>query len=197
MAEPDTLLIPYEDFESGRFTHVGRYGGGNQFMGYVTFASQYVPKFYHTEEVTADGRLLFRQHTNCFAVLHPFDAAGRHLGTDVERVEGTPDSGQRDWAKLEEMIAGLGVVEFGDIRVKLFRVEVGKVVHGLIYEPEGWEEGYQVGDYVMLEPNDIMFHPPWDSGEYSTRGTAGRGAAPDRGRRWFRAVYCLSNGPGS
>jgi hypothetical protein len=42
------------------------------------------------------------------------------------------------------------------------------VVHGLIYEPERWDEGYQVGDHVMLEPNDIMFHSPWDSGEYST-----------------------------
>lgn len=24
------------------------------------------------------------------------------------------------------------------------------------------------GGRVMLEPSDIMFHPPWDSGEYST-----------------------------
>ena len=37
-------------------------------------------------------------------------------------------------AKLEEMIAGLGPVEFCDIRVKPFRVEVADVVHGLIYE---------------------------------------------------------------
>src|SRR5262249_23046068 len=151
----DTLLVPHEDFEGARFTHVGRYGGGNQFMAYVTYASQYVPKFYHTEEITPDGELLFREHTNCFAVLHRFDSAGRHTGTDVQRVEGTGNSGRRDWAKLEEMIAGLGAVEFCDIRVKLFRVEVGKVVHGLIYEPEAWEEGYPTGDYVMLEPNDI------------------------------------------
>jgi hypothetical protein len=122
VAEPDTLLIPYEDFECGRFTHVGRYGGGNQFMGYVTYASSYVPKFYDTEEVTPEGQLLLREHTNCFAVLHRFDAAGRHLGTDVERVEGTRDSGQRDWAKLAEMIAGLATkslhkigIEYGDI----------------------------------------------------------------------------------
>jgi formate hydrogenlyase regulatory protein HycA len=165
MAEPDTLLIPYEDFEYGRFTHVGSYGGGNQFMGYVTYAT---PKFYHTEEITPEGQIIWREHTNCFAVLHRFDPAGRHLGTDVERVEGTRESGTRDWEKLQEMIAALGKVEFRDIRVRLFRVEVGKVVHGLIYEPERWEEGYRAGDYVMLEPNDIMFHPPWDSGEYST-----------------------------
>jgi formate hydrogenlyase regulatory protein HycA len=165
VAVPDILRIPYEDFEYGRFTHVGHYDGGNQFMGYVTYAS---PKFYHTEEVTPDGQLLFRKHTNRFAVLHLFDAAGSHLDTKVERVEGTRDSGPCDWAKLEEMLAKLGNVEFRDIWVKPFRVEVGKVVHGLIYEPERWEEGDLTGDYVMLEPNDIMFHPPWDSGEYST-----------------------------
>lgn len=168
MAEPDTLLIPYEDFEFGRFTHVGRYGDGNQFMGYVTYA---FPKSYHTEEVTPDGQLLFREHTNCFAVLHRFDPAGRHVRTDVERVEGNRDSDQRDWAKLDEMIAGLGQVEFCDIRVKPFRVEFGKVVHGLVYECWDAEDPNDPGatcEYVMLEPNDIIFHPPWDSGKYST-----------------------------
>jgi hypothetical protein len=165
MAAPDTLLIQYEDFEGGRFTHVGRYGPGNQFMGYVTFAA---PKFYHTEEVAPDGQIIWRQHMNCFAVLHRFDAAGQHLGTDVERVEGVQESGKADWSTLESMIAALGEVKLCDIQVKLFRVEVGKVVHGLIYECERWEEDEEEHDWVMLEPNDIMFHPPWDSGEYST-----------------------------
>ena len=168
MAEPDKLLIPHENFEGGRFTHVGRYGGGNQFMGYLTYAD---PKFYHTEEVTPSGDLLFREHTNCFAVLHRFDTAGLHLGTDVERVGGTEESGERDWAKLEEMIAGLGRVKFCDIRVRPFRVEFGKVVHGLIHEcvdAEDPGDPSATHEYVMLEPNDIMFHPPWDSGEYST-----------------------------
>ena len=168
MAEPDTLLIPYEDFEGGRFTHVGRYGDGNQFMAYLTYAD---PKIYHTEEVTPDGQILFRRHIDCFAVLHRFDDAGHHLGTDVERVQGTPDSEQRDWLKLHELITGLGKVEFCDIRVKLFRIEFGKIVHGLIYEcvdAEDPEDSSATYEYVMLEPNDIMFHPPWDSGEYST-----------------------------
>ena len=149
-------------------THVGRYGGGNQFMGYVTYAD---PKFYHTEEVTPDGQLLLRAHINCFAVLHRFDASDRHLGTEVERVEGTPDSGQADWAKLDEMIARLGKMQFCDIRVKPFRVEFDKVVHGLIYEcvdAEDLDDPSATDEHVMLEPNDIMFHPPWDSGAYST-----------------------------
>jgi hypothetical protein len=143
MAEPDTVLIPYEDAEYGRFTHVGKYGGGNQFMGYVTYAS---PKFYHTEELSEDGQLHFREHTNCFAVLHRFDSAGVHLATEVERVEGTKDTSEEDWAKLEEMIGRLGDIELCDIRVRPFRIDVGRVVHGLIYERERWEEGYLMGD---------------------------------------------------
>jgi hypothetical protein len=164
MAKPETLLIQYRDFDD-RFSHVGKYGAGNQFLGYVTYAS---PKFYHTEEITPDGQIIWHRHTNCFAVLHRFDAAGKHLGSDIERVEGTEGSGFRDWDKLDEMIAGLGEVELCDIQVKPFRVEVGKVVHGLIYECEQWEEDGEEHEWVMLEPNDIMFHPPWDSGEYST-----------------------------
>jgi hypothetical protein len=38
-----------------------------------------------------------REHTNCFAVLQRFDTAGWHLGTDVERVKGSRESGERDW----------------------------------------------------------------------------------------------------
>ena len=70
--------------------------------------------------------------------------------------------------KLEEMITRLGEVKLGDIRVKRFRVEVEKIVHGLIYECELHEEDGREIEWVMLQPNDIMFHPPWDSGEYST-----------------------------
>jgi hypothetical protein len=41
---------------------------------------------------------------------------------------------------------------------------------GLFYvqsedEPDPGEER---GEWVMLEPRDIMVHPPWDSSEYST-----------------------------
>jgi hypothetical protein len=164
LAAPQTLLIPFEDFEYGRFTHVGRFGDGNQFMAYVTFAS---PKFYHTEVETSDGQVIWQQHVNCFAVLHRFDPAGKHLGTAVERV--TPDGS--DEAKLQAMIAALGPVKLSDIRVCPFEVQIGKVLHGLIYEcedAEDLEDPDATLEYVMLYPNDIMFHPPWDSGEYST-----------------------------
>lgn len=171
MAEPDTLMIPYEGFGGARFAHVGRYGESNQFLGCITYAAQYVPKFYWTEKVAADEQPLFREHANCFAVLHRFDPTGRHLGTDVERVGGTEESNDRDWAKLDEMIASLGDPQLCDIRIKPFRIEIDKIVYGLIYEHvAGDDQDDRSANYehVMLEPNDIMFHPPWDSGEYST-----------------------------
>lgn len=53
----------------------------------------------------------------------------------------------------------------GDINVGLFSVKDDGVTYGLIYEEDDGEEDCE---YVMLEPNDIMFHQPWDSGEYPT-----------------------------
>jgi hypothetical protein len=156
-------LIQYEDYDFGRFHRVGRYGAGNQFVAFLTFAD---PKSYYQEEPTADGQILFRPYTNCFAVLHRFSPDGDHIGSDIVRVEGTQGSEARDWATLDQMMAGLGEVEFCDIRVRLFSTEAHGVKHGLFYEhpvEDGWES-----EWVLLQPNDIMFSPPWDSGEYST-----------------------------
>lgn len=139
-------------------------------MAYITYAPQYVPKSYWTEEELPDGQILWQEHINCFAVLHRFDAAGVHLGTHVHPAEGSrsSDSARRDFTLLKNMIKGLGRIEFRTIRVKLFQVQLGKITHGLIYHSEPLESGGPLQEWVMLEPNDIMFHPPWDSGEYST-----------------------------
>jgi hypothetical protein len=52
--------------------------------------------------------------------------------------------------------------------LKWFSVVLDGVTHGLFdghhLDPD---EDYE-GKWVMPEPRDIMFHPPWDSGEYST-----------------------------
>jgi hypothetical protein len=107
------------------------------------------------------------------AVLHRFDADGNHLGSE-SRLGGYERDGQagaqeQAWTELESMFAALcahGEPAFGDIRARLFSVELDSVVHGLFYELAGDEEGDE--ECVMLEPPDVMFHPPWDSGEYST-----------------------------
>jgi hypothetical protein len=162
MAAPQTIQIPHDDYH---FEYVGTFGDGCQFMGFLTYAS---PKYYWKEEAPSGDQPVWRQYTNSFAVLHRFDTDGNHIGADVRRVGGTPDSEDADSAVFGEMIAGLGPHGYRDIHVKLFSVPVDGVTHGLVYEMSEPDEAGEQSEWVMLEPRDIMFHPPWDSGEYST-----------------------------
>src|SRR5262249_52882950 len=69
------------------------------------------------------------------------------------------------------MLASLGEYELGDIAVKPFRVEQDGYLFSLVYERRSYDDPDNLGagyECVMLWPNDIMFHPPWDSGHYST-----------------------------
>jgi hypothetical protein len=171
--QPDNLLIPYEDFEYGRFNLVGRYGAGNQFMAFVTgaFPSDWWSGNRPPEYLQAN----WARHKRWCAVVHRFDANGFHLGTDVffggDTASGQETAISAAEKELAKMLAALGPAEPCDIRVKPFRVEIDGYLFGLIYECVDAEDPENPGaknEYVMLEPNDIMFHPPWDSGEYST-----------------------------
>jgi predicted nucleic acid-binding protein len=55
-----------------------------------------------------------------------------------------------------------------DILVKLFSIVLDGITHGLIYEKVRPEENGPEFEWVMLRPRDVMFHPPWDSGQWST-----------------------------
>ena len=81
-------------------------------------------------------------------------------------------AGEKAFDRLQDMLTGLsgGQPELCDIWVRLFSVEMDNVMHGLFYEQstEDLVEGEEPTDWVMLEPQDIMFHPPWDSSEYSS-----------------------------
>jgi hypothetical protein len=162
MGAPTTIRIPRDDYH---FENVGTYGDGFQFMGFLTYAA---PKYFWKEDAPIDGQPVWSQFTNCFAVLHRFDAAGNHTGTDVRRVHGTPDFADVDVAELDELITSLGPHQHRDILVKLFSVQDNGIMHGLIYETGQPDEDGEIPEWVMLQPRDIMFHPPWDSGEYST-----------------------------
>jgi hypothetical protein len=173
VAEPDRLLISYEDFEFGRFNLIGRYGGDKQFMAFVTGA--FPSDWWSGNRPPEYLRTRWAEHKRWYAVVHRFDLIGAHLGTDVFS-GGTTESGeeqaiQRADTELMKLLASLGQVERGDIRVQPFRVEIDGYLFGLIYEcvdAENPEDPAATNEYLMLEPNDIMFHPPWDSGEYST-----------------------------
>jgi formate hydrogenlyase regulatory protein HycA len=116
----------------------------------------------------------WRRQKRWLAVIHRFDAEGNHIGSESRLggydIEGRDVAGQKAWEHLEEMLAALseqGKLEFRDIWARLFSVEIDGVIHGLFYEP--FEDNPEIdSEAVMLEPNDIMFHPPWDSGAYST-----------------------------
>lgn len=173
MAEPEQLLIPYEDFEYARFNLVGRYGGGNQFMAFVTgafprdwWSGSHSPQYLRNQ---------WAGHKRWYAVLHRFGPAGEHLDTEAHS-GGTTASGEveaidRADRELTFMLESVKPYDLRDIRVKPFGVEVDGYFFGLVYTNENMgdpDNPEAMNEYVMLEPNDIMFHPPWDSGEYST-----------------------------
>jgi hypothetical protein len=133
-------------------------------MAYVTGAFPTGLKYYLGDDWQTKKRWL--------AVIHRFDADGNHIGSESRLgafdIEGRQIAGDKAFAHLEDMFADLtagGQPEFCDIWVKLFSVEIDGVTHGLFYEKS---EDDPASEWVMLEPRDIMFHPPWDSGEYST-----------------------------
>jgi formate hydrogenlyase regulatory protein HycA len=173
MARPDLLRIPYEDWEDARFEFVGRYAGDYQFMAFVTGAypadwsnGKYPPQYYQAN---------WAKFKRWYAVLNRFDAGGNHLGTDVysggTTEQGEVDAIERADAKLVKMLESLGPRDPCDIWVKPYRVEIEGYVFGLLYELNNCDDPADPSatfECVMLQPNDLMFHPPWDSGEYST-----------------------------
>lgn len=164
MAVPDRLRIP----QDSRIGYMGRLADGTQFLAFVTGA---FPVGF--DDFAGNT---WRRHKRWLAVLHRFDADGNHLATDT-RLGGFDSEGQdvavdKAWRALEQLLSDLkggNELEPCDIWVRLFTVEIDGVVHGIIYEHRLGEEG-EDSDYegVLLVPPDIMFDPPWDSGEYST-----------------------------
>jgi hypothetical protein len=173
VAAPDRLMIPWEGYEYGRFGLVGRYGGGDQFMAFVTGA--FPADWWSGSRPPEYLRTRWAEHKRWYAVLHRFDADGNHLGTEA-RSGGTTASGEseavgRADAELARLLAALGPHDLCDIRVRPFGVEFDGYFFGLEYKCEDAEDPGDptaTHESIMLEPNDIMFHPPWDSGEYST-----------------------------
>jgi formate hydrogenlyase regulatory protein HycA len=162
---PERLRVPHDEH---RFEYVGRYGGGKQFLADVTRA-------FPDDDPYPDPTGDWASKKRWYAVLHCFDADGNHLGTDLfsggTTAEGQDQAVGRADQKLDEMLASLGEYHLCDIAVRPFRVEHEGYLFGLVYQRNSWEDPEDPdGAYecVMLWPNDIMFHPPWDSGEYST-----------------------------
>jgi len=153
VAVPKSIKIARE--EGYHTDRIGKYGDGSQFMGFVT-ATLPTPR---PED--------WETHTRWYAVLHTFDKKGKHLNTDTW-FAGTTASGQRQavekaQAMLDQMIAALGKVKYGNVKVGLFQVQVDGHTFGLVDASEP-EEDYES---IHLLPNDLAFFEPWD-GTYDT-----------------------------
>ncbi len=164
MARPDRVRIQQEPEPDDRFHYVGRSVDGKQFMAFVTGAFEFDP--HH-------GGQRFDGVKRWVAVLHLFAPDGSHLATSTrlggfDQDEGRSVAGGKAWDQFRDLFQDAGITEAEqcDISVGLFQVVQDGVLYGLLYE--GNNEGDVEGDeHVMLEPNDIMFHPPWD-GTYSS-----------------------------
>jgi len=106
-------------------------------------------------------------HKRWHAVLHIFDKMGRHLNSDVwtagTTADGEDQAIQQAESRLAEVLAKLGRVEYGDVKISLFDVKVDGRVFGLVDASEP-EEDYES---IHLLPNDLAFFEPWD-GNYDT-----------------------------
>jgi hypothetical protein len=165
---PSSLLItiPYVDDDDSRFNCVGRFEGDKQFMAFVTGA-------YPSDLET--GRQFFPglgpapgtgpKDQHWYGVIHTFDRDGNHLKTVAHfggtTADGRDASGDRAFELVNVSLAELGELEFCSIRVRPFRVVIDERVFGLVHGRN------EESEWVMLWPNDVMFHPPWD-GKFST-----------------------------
>ena len=138
-------------------------------MAYVTGAFPTRMKYYSGGDWQARKKWV--------AVVHQFDPAGNHIRTDTRLggvdLIGQQAAGDKAFAHLQDLYDEFtvdGQPDFCDIWIRLFSIEIEDVTYGLFYEQseDEPENGEERSDWVILEPRDIMFHPPWDSGEYST-----------------------------
>ena len=103
-----------------------------------------------------------------YSVIHCFDRDGNHLRTDAWNAGSEADDRQRVMeaavSRLDEMVTGLRSPKKCRIRVRPFSHLDGEYVFGLFLETSPTDPE---NEWAMLQPNDVMFHPPW-SGEYSS-----------------------------
>lgn len=146
-------IIPIRHEPDYRTATIGHWDGG-QFLGSVVAA------FPAGRDFAPDRPA----HRRWYAVLHTFDAAGHHLDSRVERTGTDADRRAADdaaQARLDQWLAALPGLRFGDIAIRPFRREYDGVLFGLVIETfEGIE-------HAELHPDGLGFYEPWD-GLYDT-----------------------------
>ncbi|MFJ6616771.1 hypothetical protein ACIQOW_04200 [Kitasatospora sp. NPDC091335] len=142
MDVPDLIPVCHEP--GYRTDTIGHWQGGQFFASIVRLGSRYR------------------------AILHRFDAAGRHLDA---RVRSTEDLAEAE-RLLAEWLDALPGREYGDIAIAPFSVHVDGELYGLVredYEPDevDEEDGEGASVHFELYPDCLGFNAPWD-GCYDT-----------------------------
>jgi hypothetical protein len=107
-------------------------------------------------------------------VLHLFNAQGNHLKTEARHggydLEGWDAACEKAWAEVHAIFIPYRAqwLKRCDIFVKPFSLVIAGITHGLVYRATRCAKNGPVCEGVFLEPRDIMFHPPCDSGEWSS-----------------------------
>lgn len=139
--------IPVERMEDYHTHHIGKYENGSQFFGYGTFVFTEIPIPENWEKYRRE-----------YAVLYLFDEEGNFKEAKYE-FAGTSDSLKFDTEdKIEEFLSKLGEIEYCNIKIKSFEIEIDGFKFGLIPNEES--------EMIELQPSNT-FGEPWD-GEYDT-----------------------------
>lgn len=143
-------LLPIMREENYHTHYLGETEQGTLFFGYETFV---FPKGFSTEN-WQDERLEY-------ALVYLFDQDGNHIETKYKLAGKTSEiSPNQTNDLLSDLLAGLGRLEFKDIKVKPFKTLIDGIEFGLIPNDE-----IQI---IELQPSStIAFGEPWD-GEYDT-----------------------------
>lgn len=160
---PEVIPVKRYDIRHSGTQLIGKYGKGNQFWGQVVAA-------FRKPDAMPNGitpSVSDWPSRKCwYAILHKFDSRGNYLGTDHKFAGTTADGEQAVLAQAEvhmnNFIGTLGPVKFGNIAIRLFKIDIDGHTFGMIdTSSEEW------GDTATMEPGSLVFFPPWN-GEYDT-----------------------------
>ena len=160
---PEKLRIP----EEGPVSYVGRMNDGTQYMSFISGA---FPDDYRVNSDNED----WCKVKSWIGVLHLFGAEGNHLKSEARHggydIEGWDEGCDKAWAQVHAMFDPYRAnwLKRCDIFVKPFSLVIDGITHGLVYRATEPDANGNVYEGVFLEPRDVIFHPPWDSGEWST-----------------------------
>nr|BFD95900.1 hypothetical protein KitaXyl93_72600 [Kitasatospora sp. Xyl93] len=155
-------VIPIRHEPGYRTDTIGRCAGG-QFLASVTAA---FPEGWSGDD--------WQPRKRWYAVLHRFDATGRHLGSRIEFTGTTADGERQAVAAAQVLLAqwldALPGRHYQDIVIAPFEVRFEGALFGLVVEVDDEDDEEQDEEdrvWMELYPDGLGFTAPWD-GCYDT-----------------------------